>query len=98
MMLHQQRRHLDLGQQHGCLEDKAMKREFYAALRPEGVDSTILNKHGNTVWSQNNSQDNQRCMKMGQSEEHIAQRTLRLRIWSHNSLKIIYSSFPKLLL
>jgi len=30
MMLLQQRRHLDLGQQHGCLEDKAMKREFYA--------------------------------------------------------------------
>ncbi len=30
MMLLQQRRHLDLGQQHGCLEDKAMKRELYA--------------------------------------------------------------------
>lgn len=59
-MLHQQRRHLDHGHQHGCLEDKVMKREFYVALRPKGVDSTILNKHGSTDWSQNDSKDNQR--------------------------------------
>ncbi|KAF4094746.1 GTPase IMAP family member 9-like [Onychostoma macrolepis] len=45
--------------------------ELYAALRPGGVGSTILNKHGSTVWSQNDVQDNQRCTKMASDEDEV---------------------------